>query len=106
MKLSLLDWLWDLFIKPNTIPIHDTQEITGDEVRTLLAPFGGQLWISDGMFRTVDTGNLQEFLVVNPVDQRKCENCKFTKAGLGCENPEQDSNPAFFLDYVDCYEPR
>lgn len=35
-----------------------------------------------------------------------CRSCKFTRAGLGCENPEQDSNPAFFLGDVNCYEPR
>lgn len=69
--MSLVNLIWDLFRKPMQIPVKAMPEIKQEEVRALLTPFGGQLWLSDGTYRLVDTTNLEFFLGLNPVSTRQ-----------------------------------
>ncbi|MCK4938277.1 MAG: lectin MOA-related protein [Methanosarcinales archaeon] len=71
-NMSILDILWDLFRKPKSVAINDMPEISGNEVKEILKKYKtGNLWISDGIFKLVDTNNIKEFLDNNPVSKRK-----------------------------------
>jgi hypothetical protein len=69
--MSLLDILWDAFRKPASVSIKNMPEISGDNVRQILTPYNANLWISDGIFKLLDTDDLKAFLEKNPVNNRK-----------------------------------
>jgi hypothetical protein len=69
--MSLLDILWDAFRKPASVSIKNMPEISGDKVRQILTPYNANLWISDGIFKLLDTDDLKAFLAKNPVNNRK-----------------------------------
>lgn len=68
---SALDILWDFFRGPKDVEITKMPEIRGDEVKSILAPYDASLWISDGIFKLIETSNLRSFLIANPVNKRK-----------------------------------
>lgn len=68
---KLLDILWNYYFKPKSIDIVDTPTISGDEVKQILSKYTSNLWISDGIFKLLDTQNLRNFLSLNSVNTRK-----------------------------------
>lgn len=100
--MSFLDWLWDLFRAPKKVPILPTPDIKGIEVGQLLKQYSNNLWISDGLFKLVNTENMKEFLMANPVNGRKyiteshdCDDYSFELMG-----DVSDWNPALAFGIV------
>ena len=69
--MSLLDWLWDLFRKPTPVPIPEPKQITGIELGQMLKAYCGNLWLSDSKYKTMNKKSLEDFLRINPVNERK-----------------------------------
>jgi len=71
MTFSLLDWIWDFFRKPKPVPIPTPQTLSGVELGQILKPYCSNLWLSDATYSTIDKKALEEFLQINPANERK-----------------------------------
>ena len=71
--IRILELIFNLFNKKLLPQVIIGQNITGAEVSAILTPFTTNLWLSDGIFETINTKNLQDFLAVNDVNTFKYE---------------------------------
>jgi len=69
--MSLLDAIWDLFRAPAPVPIPSKTTIQGTRVIEILKPYTDNIWSSDSYYNTVDKKIIQNFLLKNPVNNRK-----------------------------------
>ena len=71
--ISILKLIFSLLNKKSLPTVIIGQNITNAEVNAILTPFTTNLWLSDGIFETINTKNLQDFLAVNDVNILKYE---------------------------------
>lgn len=66
--ISILKLIFNLLNKKSLLPVIIGQNIISAEVRAILTPFTTNLWLSDDVFETINTKNLQDFLAGNDVN--------------------------------------